>query len=183
MDAVDLIKGRRSVRNFKDVKVSRDLIKEIVDLSRFAPSWTNAQIARYYVIDKDDMLEWIKDNALYGFKHNVDILSKATGAVVLCFEKGRSGNLEKYGIVDSYSDFNTWEEFDSGIACQTFCLAAHSKGVGTCIFGVIDKQSLADFISLPDTQRISALIVYGYPDENKDAKARKAVDDILVFMD
>ncbi|WP_423236691.1 nitroreductase family protein [Clostridium beijerinckii] len=27
------------------------------------------------------------------------------------------------------------------MAWQTFCLAAHAKGVGTCIMGVIDEKS------------------------------------------
>lgn len=32
--------------------------------------------------------------------------------------------------------------FDAGIAAQTFCLAAHEKGIGTVILGVFDDKKL-----------------------------------------
>ncbi len=183
MDAQELIKGRRSIRKFKDKKVDRELIQEIIELSRFAPSWTNAQIARYYVIDEKQKLKELAEKTLYGFQHNLDIISSAAGAVIISYKKGKSGNLSKYNIVDNYSKFNTWEEFDSGIACQTLCLSAHLKGVGTCIFGVINKAAIADFLKLPDNQRVSVMVVYGYPDEKKSAPPRKEVNDILKFID
>lgn len=34
MDAIEMIKERRSVRKFKNEKVDRSLMKEIVDISR-----------------------------------------------------------------------------------------------------------------------------------------------------
>ena len=52
MDAIEMIKERRSIREFKDEKVDRELMREIVDISKWAPSWTNLQIARYTLIDK-----------------------------------------------------------------------------------------------------------------------------------
>lgn len=32
--------------------------------------------------------------------------------------------------------------FDAGIATQTLCLAAHSKGLGTVILGIYDEEKL-----------------------------------------
>lgn len=45
MDAIQLLKNRRSVRKYKDQIVPRELIEEIVKLSQFAPSWSNYQVA------------------------------------------------------------------------------------------------------------------------------------------
>ncbi len=50
MEAIQMIKERRSVRKFKNEKVDRELMKEIVEASRFAPSWGNFQVARYTML-------------------------------------------------------------------------------------------------------------------------------------
>ncbi len=38
MNDIQMIKERRSIRKFKDEKVTREIMTEIVDLSRWAPS-------------------------------------------------------------------------------------------------------------------------------------------------
>lgn len=78
---------------------------------------------------------------------------------------------------------STWEVFDTGIACQTFCLASHAKGVGTCIFGVIDEESISEIVSLPEEEAVAALIVYGYEEgEHAEPTPRKDVEDIMRFL-
>ena len=51
MDLITGIKERRSVRRFADKPVPRELITEIVEIARYAPSWKNTQTARYIVVD------------------------------------------------------------------------------------------------------------------------------------
>ena len=50
MEAIKVIKERRSVRKFKEEKVSRDVINEIVAAAAYAPSWKNTQITRYTIV-------------------------------------------------------------------------------------------------------------------------------------
>lgn len=57
MDAIQLLKNRRSVRKYKSQDIPRELITEIVKLSQFAPSWSNYQIARYNIIDNKTIIE------------------------------------------------------------------------------------------------------------------------------
>jgi len=100
---------------------------------------------------------------------------------VLSFVKGKSGKLDEYGDLDS-ANGHVWEVFDAGIACQTFCLAAHAKGVGTCIMGVIDEDSISDIIQLPSNETVAALIVYGYGEgDHPSSTPRKEVGEILRF--
>ena len=47
MDAATMIQVRRSVRKYKKEKVDRKMMEEIIELSRWAPSWANTRIARY----------------------------------------------------------------------------------------------------------------------------------------
>ncbi|MDO5518623.1 MAG: nitroreductase family protein [Clostridium sp.] len=181
MDAITMIKERRSVRKFKNEKVDRETMKEIVDIARWAPSWVNYQIARYTLVDNEEIIQKLANDGVKGFVYNMDTLKNAKGVAVLSFVKGKSGTLDKYGI--ETPEKNTWEVFDAGIACQTFCLAAHAKGIGTCIMGVINEESIAKIVNLPEEETVAALIVYGYPDGEAAPSKRKDVEEIMRFAD
>ena len=180
MDAIQAIKERRSIRRYKDEKVNRALMKEIVDAVRFAPSWVNSQIARWTLVDNPAIIEKFANDGVKGFVYNIDTLKAAKGVAVLSFVKGKSGKLKQPELEDANS--SKWEMFDAGIACQTFCLAAHAKGVGTCIFGVINENSIAKMIDLPEEETVAALIVYGYKESHPAAPARKSVDEITRWL-
>lgn len=54
MEAIECIKTRRSIRKYEDKPVDKSLIEEIIEVTRFAPSWKNSQTVRYIAIyDKD----------------------------------------------------------------------------------------------------------------------------------
>lgn len=184
MDAIEMIKERRSVRKFKNKKVDRETMREIIEISRWAPSWANYQIARYTLVDDEATITNLANDGVKGFVYNMSTLKNAKGVAVLSFVKGKSGKLDPGKMPDfDDSKAHVWEVFDAGIACQTFCLAAHAKGVGTCIFGVIDVESIPEIVGLPEEEAVAALIVYGY-EEGDHAKPtpRKEVDDILRFI-
>ncbi len=180
MEAVKMIKDRRSVRKFRDEKVSHETMREIVEISRWAPSWANYQIARYTLIDDEQVIAKIAAEGVNNFAYNVKTLENAKGVAVLSFVKGKSGQLYDAGVESPNA--NLWEMFDAGIACQTFCLAAHAKGVGTCIFGVIDEKSIAQIIDLPQEQTVAAIIVYGYPEGESRPTPRMEADEIVSFI-
>jgi nitroreductase len=179
MDAIEMIKERRSVRKFKDEVVDRELITEIIDIARWAPSWGNLQVARYTVVDTPETIKLISENGVNGFIYNVDILKSAKGVIVLSVVKGESGKLGKENYETDKA--GTWEVFDAGIASQTFCLAAHAKGIGTVILGVINDKEISKVVGLPEEESVAALIVYGYQDGNVATTKRKHVNQIMRF--
>lgn len=186
MDAVQLLKSRRSVRKYKDQIVPRELIEDIVKLSQFAPSWSNYQVARYNIIDNKNLIEDIAHNCVQGFIYNTKTLTRANGVVVLSYVTGKSGSLKDKVRPEDVASNNSgaWECFDAGIACLQFCLSAYAKGVATCVLGVIDNDAIAKKIKLPENEKVAALIVYGYEDgEHHDAPARKDINEVLRFIE
>ncbi len=179
MDAVTMLKERRSVRKYKDEKVSHEVIKEIMESTRYAQSWANFQIARYTFVEDEDKINQLATKGVEGFVYNIGILKKAKSVVVLSCVKGKSGKIGEEYVT---SKENVWEIFDAGIACQTFCLAAFEKGVGTCVMGVINDKEISQIVDLPEGETVAALIVYGYPDEQPKPTARKEVDEIIRFI-
>jgi nitroreductase len=181
MNGINLIKERRSIRKFKDEVVSRETMNEILDLSRYAPSWGNFQVARYTLVETPELIEKLGDVGVNDFVYNVDVLKNAKNVAVLSIVKGKSGKLDADEYVTSKA--GTWEVFDAGIACQTFCLAAHTKGVGTVIMGIIDDENISKVVNLPKEESVAALIVYGYPEgETPQAPPRKSVDELSRFV-
>ncbi|WP_406656902.1 nitroreductase family protein [Methanolobus sp. ZRKC2] len=181
MDAITMIKERRSVRKFKNEKVDRETMKEIVSISRWAPSWGNFQVARYTLVDDKKTIKKLANDGVNGFVYNINTLKEAQGVAILSFVKGKSGKLDGGDYITSKA--NVWEVFDAGIACQTFCLAAHAKGVGTCIMGAISDESISEIVGLPEEKTVSALVVYGYEEEHPAPTPRKDVDDIMRFVE
>ncbi len=179
MEAIKMIKERRSVRKFKDEKVDRQTMKDIVDVSRWAPSWGNFQVARYTFVDDEAIIGRLAAEGVNDFIYNIDTLKNAKNVAVLSFVKGKSGKLEEDEYVTSKA--NVWEVFDAGLACQTFLLAAHEKGIGTTVLGVIDDESISKIVGLPEEETVAALIVYGYPDETPVVNPRLEVEELVRF--
>ena len=61
-------KGKKSIRKFKDKKVPREILEEIVNIAAYAPSWKNTQIARYIIVDDEETLKKLAtEKCAYGF--------------------------------------------------------------------------------------------------------------------
>ena len=70
--------------------------------------------------------------------------------------------------------------FDSGVATEAFCLAAHAYGLGTVIMGLID-DSIKEAIDLPENQDTSCVICLGHPADEPVAPKRKPVEDLVTY--
>jgi len=181
MDAITCIKERRSVRKYQDKKIPHELLEEIIEAARFAPSWKNTQITRYIITEDKEKMNKLADNCVMDFTYNVDTLRNAQMLVVVTKIMGRSG-LERDGSATTPKG-EDWSTFDTGIAAQTFCLAAHAKGLGTSIMGIFDENKVAEVIDIPEGQQVAVLIAIGYPDEEPVAPKRKEVEKLVTYAD
>ena len=181
MNTLEAIRGRRSVRKFKDKKVDRATIEDIVADAAFAPSWKNTQCARYHIVEDAAIRKTIAEEHTLGFAYNTGTITAAPQVVVLTAVKGRSG-MERDGSA-STSKGESWLMFDAGVAAQTFCLAAHERGVGSVIMGIFDPDKVAALLHLPENETVVCLIPIGYPDETPVTPRRKAVRELLHFCD
>lgn len=57
MDIIEAIHKRQSIRSFKDREVSQETIREILNISKFAPSGGNTQPWKVYVLNQNIMKE------------------------------------------------------------------------------------------------------------------------------
>lgn len=98
----------------------------------------NTQVTRYVVVENADIKAKLAEEATLGFEHNNGIIKGCASLVVVSMIHGRSG-FERDGSYTTSKE-DRWEVFDAGLATQTFCLAAHEKGVGTVILGILMRR-------------------------------------------
>ena len=180
MEALECIKTRRSIRKFKKELVTKDTLNAIIEAASMSPSWKNTQIVRYNIVESEDLKKDIAENGTLGFEHNRDIINGAPQLVVVSMIGMRCG-YERDGSFTTSKEGRS-EMFDAGIASQTFCLAAHDMGVGSVILGIFDEDQIAKAISLPEGEKVAALIPIGYPDQECVAPKRKTTDELMRVM-
>jgi len=177
MNVTECIKGRRSIRKFKSDKVSHSLLESIISSASYSPSWKNTQITRYIAMEDTSIIQKIADE--FTPEYNANIIRQAPVLMAVTFIKGRCG-YERDGSFSTQKE-DRWQMFDVGVACQTFCLAAHEAGLGTVIMGIWDENGITELLDLPETQELAALIAVGYPDISPEAPKRKSVEELLTY--
>jgi nitroreductase/NAD-dependent dihydropyrimidine dehydrogenase PreA subunit len=166
-----LIKGRRSIRNFRPVPLSPDLIADLLDIVRHAPTGMNSQTISWKVIlDEQEVqflslavIEWMRiqeGNELYSFK-----------GMLKAWEMGRDPILRKapaliitHGAVD-----DPIAPTSAAIALATLDLAALPFGLGTCWAGFLtmaasSSPEVATALALPPGNRMFGGMMIGYPE-------------------
>ncbi|MBS7340505.1 MAG: nitroreductase family protein [Suilimivivens sp.] len=179
MTAKDCIKGRRSIRKFKEQPIDRELLSEIIETASYAPSWKHTQITRYIAVT-GELKDKLAAECTSAYPKNGEIIMQAPMLIVVTYIKGRSG-FERDGSFSTAKE-GSWQMFDAGVAAQTFCLAAYEQGIGSVIMGIFDEAKAASLLNIPEEREIVALIPIGYPDEEPVAPRRKPVEDLLSFQ-
>ena len=179
MEALECIRGRRSIREYEDRPVERDVIEEIIAAAAFAPSWKNTQVTRYLVVDSPEKIQEIAKDYTTCFAYNGNTIGKAKVLIAVTALKGRSG-VEKDGSFTTKREAS-WLMFDAGCAVQTLCLAAWEKGLGTVIMGIFD-DSLSQYLAIPEDRELVCLVCMGYPAQSPDAPRRKTVQELVSYL-
>lgn len=125
MDVKEAIKRGRSIRAYKDKDVSDDLINELIDAVRLAPSGNNAQPWVFKIIKSKKEKDQLKRNKIFV----QDFVCAAPVLIVCCT------NPEVYppSKIDSVGDdyYEKRAIRDLSIAAQNMILRATELGLGT----------------------------------------------------
>ena len=194
-ETLKAINERRAVRKFKDLPLQKELIEQLLDAGRMAPSAINKQPWRFHILTKkEDIRAFSKEISKEVFKgvvksgirgivktakeflhfsHGVDFL-KATdpifhGAPVVIFI--------------SSAKSNEWAQLDIGMCSENMMLAAKSLGLDSCPVGMgkfVEKTKIRSKLNIPDTDQVSLALVFGYGDEKPAKKERETNNSFYV---
>jgi nitroreductase/NAD-dependent dihydropyrimidine dehydrogenase PreA subunit len=169
-----LIKSRRSIRNYKDKAVPKAEIERIIEVARYAPTGHNMQDVRWLVIndrayvDKLRAIGW--DWLRWVMKNNPQMAAMFAG-IVQMLDKGKDMFLQGApAVVVAYGDKNNPIcATDCAIALSYFDLAAKSAGLGCCWAGFFyisagSYPPMMETIALPDDCKPYGALMVGYPE-------------------
>lgn len=180
MTAKECIRGRRSIRKFKDTKIDHQLLEEIIETASYAPSWKHTQIVRYIAVE-GALKDKIGSECTPMFPNNGVIIQNAPMLIAVTVIKNRCGYERDGSFTTPRGD--TWQMYDAGVASEAFCLAAYEQGIGSVIMGIFDGDAVSNLLEIPDDRELVALIPIGYPDEAPVAPKRKAVADLVSYKE
>jgi len=176
MDLMEAIKGRRSIRKYKPDPIPEDALQKIMEAVRWSPSWANTQCWEVIVV-KDPKIKSELATALLKGNPALSSMTEAPVVIVLCGKKGVAG-FKKGEAATVKGD---WLMFDTGIAMQTFCLTAHSLGLGTVVVGSFDHKKAEEILGVPQSVEVVAMTPLGYPATEGSAPKRKETSEFIFY--
>lgn len=158
MDIQEAILNRRSIRKYKDQKISSQDINTMLKAAMYAPSAMNTQAWHFIVIvDKSVLL-----NTLESIPY-AEMLKQSTAAILVCGDSSIEKN-------------ESWLLQNCSAVTQNILLSAFGLGIGSCWIGIQGMDEIVRNIKhqfkLPENIVPVSLISLGYPDEVVIAEER-----------
>jgi len=173
---MEAIKGRRSIRKYKPDPVPEGALQKIMEAVRWAPSWANTQCWEVIIV-RDPNMKSALANTLTRTNPSLSSITEAPIVIVLCGKKGVSG-FKKGEAATMKGD---WLMFDTGIAMQNLCLAAHSLGLGTVVVGLFDHKKVEEILGVSQNAEVVAMTPLGYPATEGSAPKRKELSEFVFY--
>jgi nitroreductase len=171
MNIIELIRSRESVRNFDPERpVSQDVLMQIAEAGRLAPSAANLQPWRFIFVSSCDKLQAVKGTYFRAW------FADAPHVLIVVGDKDTAWKRQ-----DGYNSIET----DLTIAMDHMILAADCMGLATCWVGNFDYEQLRTILGLASTEVVFALTPLGYPKagfEKKRLKNRRPIDEVVQFI-
>ncbi len=200
MEFTDVIKKRRSIRKFKNDSVPDEMIMEILEAARIAPSGSNLQPSRFIVVKSAEGREKLKGCTPLPFVHNAPVTiicladtSAFSGRDIRMSELREAGafidtpldgagfaEAMKSRVVMSDADAAAYLKFNAAIAIDHLTLRAADLGLGTCWIGMFDHKKVREVFELDSRYLVAALIPVGFPDQNPEQRPRLSMDEVLL---
>lgn len=169
----ELLLKTRSCRRFDESRpVPPELLRELVELTRWIPSANNAQALRYRLVSAPEerekvfpTLRWA--TALPGW-HGPEAGQRPTAYIVLLcdLQLGRD------------------RRYDDGIAAQTLLLGAAERGYGGCMLGLVDRPVLAKALGIdPQRYQVDLVVALGVPAEEIRLTEAGRDGDVTYYRD
>ncbi len=158
MDVLEAIKGRRSIRKYREDPVPQEKVDKILEAAIWAPSAHNSQPWEFIVLRNEELKRKVAEVLPYG-----RFLHQAPLGIVVLVDPERS----------------THPPEDGATATQNILLASHFLGLGSCWIAPHDGK-VKHILGIPEEKMVLSVISIGYPDESPKV-GRKDLGSITFY--
>lgn len=205
----ELMASRRSVRRFRRDVPDRVLIESILASAVTAPSASNKQPWRFFVVTNREKIACIAtavraavDRIAHAIDPSFEESFRAYGDYFTRFENAPVVIVPLYrpltilsnllsdridasdvGRIASMEDSSGL--IGTSLAMQNLLLAAHAAGLGASgMTGpLVAADAIHEILRVPASWKIAALIPIGYPDEEPSPTTRKSIDHVTQWIE
>lgn len=195
---IETIYERRAIRKFKSDPVPKEIIDEILNAGRMAPSAMNKQPWKFYVLSSPATIERFSKAILSESKFTMlkagvkeaihHILHPGSFHLKDGIEFMKQDDPIFHGaplvIFISSPRSNEWAQLDVGMCAQNMMLAAKSLGLDSCPVGLakfIEQTKEYELMGVPSSEKIDLAILFGYANEVPAFHERRT--DNVSFLD
>lgn len=161
-DILEIIKSRRSIRNYKKEKIKDEDILKILEAGRWAPSASNNQPWRFIVVKDQELIKKIGDACKI---LTINSFVETSPLIVIIYSEKK----------------HKWVDLDCGMCAQNMMLEAHTLGIGSCFIGAYRENKIKKIVNLTDEFNVIGLITFGYIESGKNFSERLNLEDLIMY--
>jgi len=199
-DLATLLKSRRSVRHYQDRPVPPELIEQVLEAARWAPSPHGRQPWRFVVFTRRELKERLIEHMSETWRAELRMDNQPEEIVELRLEKSRQRILNAPALImpclyledlDRYPDARRQEDErimaiqSLGAAVQNMLLIAYELGLdgGWMCAPLFCPEVVVEALGL-DTRLIpQALITLGYAASDPKRRPRRPLSELTIHLD
>jgi len=157
MDVKNAIAARKSIRKYLSKPIPDDIMEELLDAMRLAPSSNNKQRWSMVVVTDNDTKKM-----LVPASGNQKFVGECSAYFV--------------GVTEPDAFYST---VDMTIALDHLTLRATELGLGTCWIGDFDEGKIKEILGIPAERSVPICMTLGYPNHSPGARSRKKLSEIF----
>ena len=183
MNTIEAIESRRSIRNFKNEEISKDVVEDILNCGRLAPSAKNRQ-PWYFVIVQDEIKNKIADMMIdYTINNDDTIERKKLGYAT---SVNPTANVIKQAPIlvlvfrEKNDNWIVGDNLSIGACVENMCLRATDLGIGSLWIRDIAyvSENVAEMLGHGDLE-LNCAVSLGIANQNPKQRPRKELSDIV----
>jgi nitroreductase len=163
---LEAIKKRQSVRSYQDKEIPEDVLQQVLEAGRLAPSANNKQHWKFIVVKDKDLRK-----KLVPACKNQKFVGEAPVIIAGC------GTNPDYVMSNGEHAYS----IDLAIALDHMSLEAASLGLGTCWIGAFYQEQVKEILGVPEGVRVVNLLTLGYPEKLGPKTRRKPLSEIICY--
>ncbi|QHS55329.1 nitroreductase family protein [Mucilaginibacter sp. 14171R-50] len=193
-ETIKTIFDRRAVRQYRPQMIDDDLLEQILNAGRMAPSAMNGQPWKFYVVTHRDTIDAFSKEITkvipkllvkMALKHPmkaIKTLLHSSHDQVTAEDDHIFHGAPVVIFITSPKD-NEWGGLETGMCAQNMMLAARSLGLDSCPVGLakyIDQTSLYQQLEASESEKVQLAIVFGYGAESPSMQPRARHTTIFI---
>ncbi len=184
---LEFIKSRRSTRKFKEMQVPENLLDQVIEAGRYAPSGGNSQSTHFIVVENKEVLRELADLAKQEFA-KMEITENTYKSLVNSINASKGGNyVFHYNcpvliITANKKDYGN-NMVDCACALENMMLMANALDLGSVWINqlrwlnenpvILSKMKE---LGMADDERVYGALAVGYPDTEDGLPVRKPLE-------